>query len=170
MRSVGGATQAWIFLLALVPVSCRTPDPQAELSISGLETFWAIDPSAGQTNYIAPAVHFRVFNKGKEPLDTVQATAVFRRRGEENQTWGSDWRQLSTRARPLRPGHEIMVAMKSDARYSSTGPIEEMFGNAMFKDAVVQVFLRVGASQWSRFVDQSVERNIGSRSVRLPPQ
>ena len=147
-------------------LSCQPPDPQALLEVSGLETYWAVDPQSGDTRYIAPAVRMHVKNKGSEALRSVQATATFRRKGEA-QTWGSDWQQLSSSAKPLAPGQSDLVVLKSDARYSSpVAEPEAMFAHQLFKDARVEVFLRVGSSPWTKFADVDVARHIGSKTVQ----
>jgi hypothetical protein len=153
-------------LVLLAPLlSCRSPDPQAVLEVTDIEAYWAVDPPAGDMRYIAPAARLHVRNKGAEPLRSVQATATFRRKGEA-QTWGSDWQQVSTSARPLAPGQTALVLLKSDARYSSPVEPEAMFGHQLFKDARVEVFLRVGSSAWTRFGETDVARHIGSRTVQ----
>ena len=153
-------------VLAAPLLSCQSPDPQALLEVSGLETYWAVDPATGDTRYIAPAVRMNVKNKGSEALRSVQATATFRRKGE-TQTWGSDWQQISTSAKPLGPGQTALVLLKSDARYSSpVAEPEAMFAHQLFKDARVEVFLRVGSSPWTKFGDLDVGRHIGSKTVQ----
>ena len=152
-------------LLALLLPGCQTPDPQKELQLSDLETYWAIDSSMGATHYISPVVRFRVKSLSAVPLRSVEATVAFKRRGEENLTWGTDWQRLTTPARPLQPGQSALVVMKSDARYYSQGSVEGMFTHPQFSDAKAVVFLKVGASAWSRFTEVEVERRIGSKSV-----
>ncbi|HEX6737922.1 MAG TPA: hypothetical protein VF310_06620, partial [Vicinamibacteria bacterium] len=68
--------------------ACRTPDPQAELALSDLEAHWAVETPVGETQYIAPVVRFQVRNKGQAAHRSVQATATFRRVGED-QSWSS---------------------------------------------------------------------------------
>jgi len=144
--------------------SCQSPDPQAVLEVSDLEAYWAIDPPSGDTRFIAPAARFHVKNKGPEALRSVQATATFRRKGE-SETWGSDWQQVSGSAKPLAPGQTVLVLFKSDARYSSPVEPEVMFTHQQFKDARVEIFLRVGSSPWTRFGEADVERRIGAKDV-----
>lgn len=146
--------------------SCASPDPRQEIEVSDVETYWAIDPSVGQTQYLAPAARFHVRNKGRAPLRYVEATATFRRKGEEGQTWGSDFKQLTPAGKPLAPGQQIVVFLKSDARYYSTGAPESMFEHKLFKDAKVEVYVRVGSSSWAKMADADVERRIGSRSAQ----
>lgn len=156
--------------LSASALSCQSPDPQALLEVTDLESYWAIDPASGDTRFIAPAVRFHVRNKGPEPLRSVQATATFRRKGE-TESWGSDWQQISASARPLAPGQTELVLLKSDARYSSPVEPEAMFTHQQFKDARVEVFLRVGSSPWTRFGETDVERRIGAREIQaaVPP-
>jgi len=165
-----GIRRLCVLALAAPILSCQSPDPRAVLEVSGLEAYWAVDPPAGDTRHIAPAARFHVKNKGPAPLRSVQATATFRRKGE-TQTWGADWQQVSASARPLAPGQVALVLLKSDARYSSPVEPEAMFGHQLFKDAHVEVFLRVGSSPWTRFGEADVPRHIGSRTVQeaAPP-
>lgn len=151
--------------MSLGLLGCASRDPRQELEISEVETHWAIDHSVGETHYLAPVVRFRVRNKGTRPHGSIQATATFRRAGEEAVTWGSDWKQVSQSARPLAPGQAVPVLLKSDARYYSTGVPEAMFEHERFKDAKVEVFLRLGSSSWTKFAASDVERRIGARSV-----
>lgn len=147
---------------------CRTPDPRQELELLELETYWALDPSVQQTQYMAPVARLRLRNKGRQELRHVQATAAFKRRGGESETWGTDFKQLASTAQPLLPGQEALVVLKSDARYYSTGSPESMFAHKLFKDARVEVFVRVGSSDWAKLGEADVERRIGTKSLQTP--
>ncbi|HET7747517.1 MAG TPA: hypothetical protein VFM29_09475 [Vicinamibacteria bacterium] len=162
MRASGSA----VIVLAVALSACKVPHPPDVLKVSDVETHWAIDSASGTTQYIAPVVRFRVTNVGPEPLTSIQATATFRRKGEENVTWGSDFRAVATRQAPLGPGQHVDVVMKSDARYFSTGAAETMFTHAEFRDARVEFFLRIRSSPWSPFGAAEVERRIGARGVQ----
>jgi hypothetical protein len=91
--------------------------------------------------------------------------AVFRRKGEENLTWGSAFEQVVSRKAPLDPGQSVVVTLKSDARYHSQGPIGGMFAHPQYRDALVEYFIRVGSSGWVSFGQMPVERRVGARSV-----
>ena len=147
---------------------CRTPDPSSLLEVSDVETYWAVDPSLGGENYIAPTVRFQVKNRSAAVQRSVQATATFRRRGEENLTWGSAFLQVSSRPKPLEPGQSILVVLKSEGRYHSSGTPDQMLANAEFKDAKVEFFLRVGSSPWVSFGQADIERRVGSRAAVIP--
>jgi hypothetical protein len=150
--------------LALVLSGCHAPDPKAELEIANLETYWVVDSAVGQTSFIAPAVRFDVQNQGKQPRASIQATATFRRKGE-SESWGSDWKEVVPAGKPLAPGASTLVVLRSDGRYSSTGAPETMLQHQLFKDASVEVFLRLGSSGWVKFGSADVERRIGAKSV-----
>lgn len=154
-----------LFALALALGACRARDPSAELAVENLETYWVVDTAVGQTSYIAPAVRFEVRNKGVAPQGGVQATAAFKRKGE-TESWGSDWKQVVPAGKPLLPGASILVVLRSDARYFSPGGPESMLSHEKFKDATVEVFLRLGASSWVKFASLDVERTIGAKSAR----
>jgi hypothetical protein len=152
--------------LALLLASCRAPDPVAIVTISELETHWVVDNSDVGTQYIAPMVRFQLTNVSAQPQGSIEITATFRRQGEEA-TWGGDYRQVSTRREPLGPGQRTELVLKSDTRYYSNGPTEGMFTHADFKDATVEVYVRVGRSKWTKFGERlDVARRIGARSVQ----
>lgn len=151
---------------ALLLASCRAPDPTRVVTISDVETHWAVDNSQVDTQYIAPVVRFRLTNISAEPQGSIDVTATFRRKGE-TATWGGDFRQVSTRRKPLGAGQSEPLVLKSDTRYYSNGPTEGMFAHKDFKDATVELFVRVGASPWTKFSELiDVERRIGARSVQ----
>jgi hypothetical protein len=143
---------------------CKAPDPKAELAVSNVETYWAIDAPKGQTQYIAPAVKLTVTNKGQKTWSSIVAAATFRRKGEAD-SWGGDSAIVASSKKPLGPGQSTTVLMSSDGRYYSEGTPESMFAHALFKDATVEVFLRVGPSEFAKFAQADVERRVGSRSV-----
>ena len=151
--------------LALTAASCRTPEPKALLDISDADAYWAVGPTMGGEQYIAPAVKFRLHNRSAAQQHSVQAMAVFRRKGEESLTWGSAFEQVVSRKNPLYPGQTVLVTLKSDARYHSQGPVAGMFAHAQYRDALVEYFIRVGSSGWVSFGQMPVERRVGARSV-----
>lgn len=145
--------------------SCRAPDPKRELALEGLETYWAIARSVGDTRYLAPVVRFELRATGAAPLRSIQATATFRRKGEESRDWGSAFEQVVVPRKPLAPGQKVLVLLISDTHYYTSGPPEGIFTHEQFKDAKVEVFMRVGSSSFVKFGEADVERRIGSRSI-----
>jgi hypothetical protein len=168
VRTAARAAGTTVLAILLSTSSCRTPDPKALLEVSDIDAFWAVEPSMGGEQYIAPTVKLRIHNRSDVPQHSAQAMAVFRRKGEESLTWGSAFEQVLSRKAPLDPGKTISVTLKSDARYHSQGPVDGMFTHAQFKDALVEIFLRVGSSGWVSFAQLPVERRVGSRAVASP--
>jgi hypothetical protein len=146
--------------------ACRRPDPKQELELVDVETYWIVDASQGETRYLAPAVRFQVRNKGPHELHSVEATVVFKRKGE-TQTWGSDWRKVTAPGKPLAPGGKALLVLRSDGRYSSTGTPESMLQHELFVDAQADVFLRVGSSSWEKFTTVAVDRRVGAHAAQV---
>jgi hypothetical protein len=145
--------------------ACRRHDPAKELSVTGVETFWIVDsPQQGQ-NFVAPAVRFRLKNVGPETLGSVQARARFPAPDQE-EPWGSIQEQVSTWSRPLEPGREAVVTVRSAGRYHSSADPEDMLRSPGFKDPRVEVFVRIGSSNWAVLAEATVARRIGAPGVQ----
>jgi len=153
-----------LLVLAALP-GCRTHDPKQELEITDLETYWVVDSPKGTTQIISPAVRFRLRNKTQEPIRSIQATANFKRVGEQ-ENWGSAWEQMTPAGKPLAPGQDVLAVLRSDGRYTSpTDDPEKIFRHELFKDARVEMFVRIGASNWVKMAEAVIERRIGARGV-----
>jgi hypothetical protein len=155
---------AWALPLVLAS-ACQKLDPAAELAVGDIETYWAIDPSVRGTSYVAPVVRFQVINKGTQKLRSVEARARFWRKENPPVDWGGGGAFVATWRKPLLPGKRVPLLLKSDGRYTSSGPPEEMLKNPEFRDARAEIFLRIGASRWAKVADVDIERRIGTRSV-----
>jgi hypothetical protein len=150
--------------LGLAFGACRRHDPARELELGGLETYWIVDsPRQGQ-NYIAPVVRFRLKNVSAQPLGSVQARARFPAADQE-EAWGSIQEQVSTWRRPIEPGKDTLVTVRSAGRYQSPADPEDILRSPAFKDPRVEVFVRIGASEWALLAEASVERRIGAPGV-----
>src|SRR5262249_5258138 len=124
-----------------------------------------VDSPKGATQYISPAVRFRLRNQTQEPIRAIQAMSNFKRVGEQ-ENWGSAWEQVTPASNPLPPGKDVLVVLRSDGHYTSTtNEPESMFKHEQFKDARVEVFVRVGSSNWTRMTEVAIERRIGAKSV-----
>ena len=158
--------RAGLLAAVLLVASCRTPDPQKELAIKDLETYYAIERKAGETLYIAPVARFTLRNQSHETTRPIQASANFRRVGEEGQTWGGAWVQVTRAEKPLSAGAEATVVLQSEGHYTTTGEAESIFSHDLYKDVTTEVFLRVGASGWVKMATAPVDRRIGPKSVQ----
>jgi hypothetical protein len=92
--------------------------------------------------------------------------AVFRRTGE-TETFGSDWRRIQANNNDsLPPGQSTLVVLRSDRRYHTNGSPESMFAHQEFRDVNADVFLRLGGSVWTKFGEVTMERRIGTKTVK----
>jgi hypothetical protein len=148
-------------LVALPLAGCTSHDAARELSLQGLETYWIVDSPRDGQNFIAPVVRFRLKNVSGQTLGSIQARARFPAPGQE-ETWGSIQEQVSTWSRPLAPGQEATVTVRSVGRYQSSAAPEDMLRSPGFRDPTVEVFVRIGSSNWARLAVGKVERRIGA--------
>jgi len=154
-------------LLALATLAgCRAQDPAKRLAVSAVETYWIVDtPRQGQ-NFVAPAVRFRLRNTGGEPLGSIDARARFPAPDQKDEVWGSIQEQVSSWRNPLEPGKETVVTIRSAGRYHSPADPEDILRSPGFRDPRVEIYLRIGASNWARLGDAKVERRIGAPGTR----
>jgi hypothetical protein len=152
-------------LLAVLAAGCTSYDPAQELEVTDIETYWIVDsPRAGE-NFIAPAIRFRLRNKGHHPLSPVQARARFPGTTEE-EPWGSIQQEVSTWREPLEPGEDRLVTVRSVGRYHAEAAPEDMLRSPGFRDPRVEVFVRIGNSEWAKLAEAPVTRRIGAPGVK----
>jgi hypothetical protein len=157
MPSVRGAALA----LLAVAAGCSRHDPAKELAVSGVETYWIVDsPQQGQ-NYVAPAVRFHLKNVSSHTIGSVQARARFPA-PDQREAWGSIQEQVSTWSRPLEAGKEAIVTVRSAGRYHAAADPQDILRSPAFKDPKVEVYVRIGASNWAKIAEATVERRIGA--------
>ncbi len=164
-RRLPRLVQAALLLTPLFLMSCATPDPQALLKVTDVETYWVLDPSRTEKRFLAPALRFRVENVSQETLVSVDATAAFLREGSKD-SWGSGFFRLTEGRERLAPGARVVVTMSSDARYTLEGSPEAAFKHRTFKPVHTKFFLRVGSSRWIEFGKTPIENVIGSKDAR----
>jgi hypothetical protein len=165
-RAVASWHRRGLAVLSLSALAaCSTPDPQQVVTLKLVESYWAIDSTVGNMHFIAPVARLELTNKSDQPLHGILLTAAFRRKGEEAKEWGSAWERGTPEGKPLAPGQKLLIILKSDGRYTSTGAVDQMFTHQLFKDARVEVFVRIGRKGWVKMISTDIERRIGSRSV-----
>lgn len=156
-------------VLALVSVlslaACEHIDAAKEFGVSDVETYWVIDKVVGTEEYIAPAVRFRLHNRGTRARRSVEVAGAFRRLGVP-ETWGSGWARATKPGETLAPGQSALIVMVADARYHSAATPEQMFKHKLFVDATVEVFVKVAGSDWAKILDAPIKRRVGSREVQ----
>ena len=159
MRFLRGAA-----LVTLLFTACRSHDPATELALSGIETYWIVDsPQQGQ-NFVAPVVRFRLKNVSAGILGSIQARARFPA-PDQDEVWGSIQEQVTTWSRPLEPGREVVVTVRSAGRYHAPVDPEDMLRSPGFNDPRVEVFVRIGSSNWALLAEAPVTRRIGAPGV-----
>jgi hypothetical protein len=154
------ATVVLVFLAGLA-TACAHRDPAAELEVLDIQTYWIVDSPRDGQNFIAPAVRFRLRNKGEHRLSSVQARARFPGTAEE-EPWGSIQQQVSDWREPLPPGEDRLVTVRSVGRYQAAADPEDMLRSPGFRDPRAEVFVRIGNSPWVRMADAPVTRRIGA--------
>lgn len=134
-----------------------------ELELEDVAAYWAVrGKDAEQNNYIHPVVRFRVKNDGADAVDYVQAMAVFKRESFPDEPWGNDF-LYSISEVPIPPGAASEVlTMRSDTNFISKDAPEKMFQNEKWEEVQVEVFLRVGPSNWRPVLDLAVPKRIGA--------
>jgi len=122
----------------------------AALEVENLVAYWGVlgEDSEG-FSYIRPAVRFRIRNAGEEPVRYIQAHGTFRRTSAPEEAWGTGYLH-SVSEEELLPGEATEeVTIYSDSNYLSKATPERMFDNPLWEDVEVEVFLRVGSSNYT---------------------
>jgi hypothetical protein len=152
-------------VLAASVVGCAAPDPTTRFAVEGVESWWAVGTAQGDTQFVSPVVRFRLKNITTGESRSIQAQAIFRRTGEQ-QNWGSDWREVASANAPIAAGAAVPVELRSDGRLNGTGSPESLLAHDQFKDVTATIFLREGSSMfrtstWTKATEVQVERRIG---------
>jgi hypothetical protein len=150
-----------VIALCGVAVACSHHDPAEELEVLDIETYWIVDSPRDGENFIAPAIRFRLRNKGSARLSPVQARARFPGSAEE-EPWGSIQQQVSHWREPLLPGEDRLVTVRSVGRYQAAADPQDMLRSPGFQDPRAEVFVKIGNSNWAKLAEAPVERRIGA--------
>jgi hypothetical protein len=153
-----------VVLVAALGASCSHHDPTTELEVLDIETYWIVDSPRDGENFVAPAVRFRLRNRGSESLSSVQARARFPGTAEED-PWGSIQQQVSYWREPLGPGEDRLVTIRSIGRYQAAAEPEDMLNSPAFEDPRAEIFVRISNSSWAMLAETTVLRRIGAPGV-----
>ncbi len=138
----------------------------AALDVEELVAYWGVlgEDREGYS-YIRPAVRFRIRNGGAEPVSYIQVHGTFRRQSAPDEAWGTGYLH-SVSGSPLLPGETTEeVTLYSDSNYLSKSDPERMFDNPLWEDVEVEVFLRVGSSNYTPRGRIVAERRLGPPGV-----
>jgi hypothetical protein len=162
MASSRAAGVAVVALLAVA--ACTSHDPAKELEVFDIQTYWIVDSPRGSENYIAPAVRFHLRNVGSSPLGSIDARARFPGT-DPQEPWGSIQVQVTSWRKPLEPGEDTVVTVRSVGRYHAAADPQDMLRSPGFKDPRAEIFVRIGNSNWAELGEAVVERRIGAPGV-----
>jgi hypothetical protein len=141
------------------------PDPNLFVELKDLDAYWGVEPMSAGEQYIAPMVRINMRNKGAADLEFVRAMATFRLAGSDD-AWGSDFKFVTQGGKPLQAGQSLLLEFKSEARYHSPEPPAAMFGNSQWKDARVEIYVRLASSQWIKMAEGPVARRVGPKAAQ----
>jgi hypothetical protein len=153
-------------MVAAAIYGCDDSKSQARVEALELEdvaAYWAVrGKDAEENHYIHPVVRFRVRNDGGDAVGYVQAMAVFKRESFPEEPWGNDF-LYSISEEPISPGSASdVLTMRSDTNFISKDAPERMFQNEKWERVHVEVFLRVGPSNWRPVLNLEVPKRIGA--------
>ncbi len=150
-------------LVSLSACSGSSEEQVAALEIEDLAAYWAVKgQDVEQNNYIHPVIRFRVVNQGSLPVGYVQAMAVFKRELFPEEAWGNAF-SYSISEEPIEPGESTdFITMRSDSNFISKDAPDQMFLNEKWEQINVEVFLRVGPSNWRLAQGLPIPKQIGA--------
>lgn len=158
---------AILAVLALAGCGALDGDDELAKTLAIVEptAYWSVLGKVGDNNYIRPVVRFRVKNNGPEPLDYMQAMAVFRRESAPDQSWGNAF-QHSVPGGAIAPAAlSEEVTLRADASYFSKEEPEKMLGNKEWEQVMVEVFLKVRSSNWISLGKLEVPKRLGAPGI-----
>ena len=119
-------------------------------------TGWTDAGKVDGKNKIVPAVSFRLKNVSDQKLGGLQVNAVFRRVNDTGE-WSSAY--LPNVAREMAPGDETRQRTAAGPQgYTGTDDRDALLRNSHFVDAKAELFVKSGASNWTRIGEFPVAR------------
>jgi hypothetical protein len=148
---------------AMLASGCaRSVDLAKAVAADSVTTGWADAGTVGGKNKIVPAVSFRLKNVSDQKLGAVQVNAVFRRVNDPGE-WSSGY--APNIAREIPPGAATAArTIAGQQGYTGTDDHEELLRNSRFIDAKAELFVKSGASNWTRIGEYPIARQL------MPPQ
>jgi hypothetical protein len=158
---------ALVLAVATCLGSCGAGQEEAVKALEVTETvaYWTVEGKRGEKTYIQPVVRFRVRNGGEAEADYIQAMAVFHREGAPDVAWGNAY-EYSISGEPVSPGGlSKVITLRSDSTFFSKDEPKQMLENEEWEQVDVEIFLRVGASTWTKVTEFEVPRRLGAPGV-----
>jgi hypothetical protein len=151
--------EQFVLVSLLLATACG---PQINLADAiapeSVTTGWTDAGIVAGKNKIVPAVSFRLKNVSTETLGTVQVNAVFRRVNDSGE-WTSGY--LPDIAREMPPGAQTDArTVAGQQGYTGTDDREALLRNSRFVDAKAELFVKSGASKWTRIGEYPIARQL----------
>jgi hypothetical protein len=152
-------------LSVAIVLACGGCGPRVDLATAlapqSVTTGWTDGGTVAGKNKIVPVVSFRLKNVSDRNVAAVQVNAVFRRVNDPGE-WSSGF--VPNVATAIPPGTETPVrTVAGQQGYTGTDDQDEMLHNSHFVDAKAELFVKAGASNWTRLGEYRVARQL------LPP-
>jgi hypothetical protein len=148
------------FVVCLCVASACAPkvDVAAAVATETVTTGWIDAGTVAGKNKIVPAVNFRLKNVSARTLAAVQANAVFRRVNDPAE-WTSGF--VPDVAAEMPAGAETpMRTASGEQGYIGTDDRKALLDNSHFVDAKAELFVKSGASKWTRIGEYPIARQL----------
>lgn len=156
--------RGWIVaLLAAAAFGCG-PKVDLTKALQGfsLSTGWADVGIVDGENKLVPSISFTVKNTSDQRLVQLDVNAIFRR-VNETQEWGSGLVKVAG-SEGLGPGETSRtLTVECQQGYKGTDPRLDMLKNSKFVDAKVELYAKYGNTQWVRFSEYPIARQLIAR-------
>lgn len=152
--------RALLVLPMAVATSCGQPvDVAKTVRVDAVSTGWSAAGVVGGKNKIVPALSFRLTSVSGQTLNAVQANAVFRRAGT-NEEIDAEFRSVSGSGGLAAGATTDTITLKAGVGYTGTDPHEALLRNSQFVDAKVELFVKSGSAQWTRVGEYTIARQL----------
>ena len=149
-----------VLFIGLLVSGCRNIEVEKAVRITDVQTGW-YDAGIveGQKNKLVPSISLRLENITKDPVDSVQINAIFRRVGEQ-EAWGEHYVMAIPRE-GLEPGAKTRpIVLRSNLGYTGTQSRLQMLQNREFVDAKVEIYGKSGSRTWVKLGEQQIGREL----------
>lgn len=149
-----------VLLIGLLVSGCRNVEVEKAVRITDVQTGW-YDAGIveGQKNKLVPSISLRLENITKDPVESVQINAIFRRIGEQ-EAWGEHYVMAIPRE-GLAPGAKTRpIVLRSNLGYTGTQSRLQMLQNREFVDAKVEIYGKSGSRTWVKLGEQQIGREL----------
>jgi hypothetical protein len=151
----------FLLLLTLGTAACSRPvEVEKVIKVTDVHTGWydaGIQPDG--KNKLVPSISLKLQNVSKEPVESVQVNAVFRRVGE-SEAWGEHFVRAIGRDGLPAGSTGNSIVLRSNLGYTGTQPRIQMLQNREFIDAKVEIFGKHGSRTWVKIGEYPIERQL----------